>query len=298
MYSGSTIRTIFSGSSIQIVLKEQSANYFTIVIDNQVHILKTNTADSVYTLAENLTDQKHHLDIIRNTEWSTGNSVFKGFKINNGSSLFTPKIQERKIEYIGNSYTCGYGINGKSHDEHFSYDTEDNYISYGAITARNLQAEYTAICRSGIGMLQGYGGTSNFTQPLLYDEIVQNKKTVWNFETYQPQLVVIELGTNDISVEVDSEKFIKTYQQFISKIRNHYPNAKIVCAAGPNPGGDKWILLQKMIHSVVNTIKLNDIYYFEFSNFIPNGSDWHPNALEHQKMAKELTNYLKKLMQW
>jgi lysophospholipase L1-like esterase len=147
-------------------------------------------------------------------------------------------------------------------------------------------------------MLQGYGGTSNFTQPLLYDEIVQNKKTVWNFETYQPQLVVIELGTNDISVEVDSEKFIKTYQQFISKIRNHYPNAKIVCAAGPNPGGDKWILLQKMIHSVVNTIKLNDIYYFEFSNFIPNGSDWHPNALEHQKMAKELTNYLKKLMQW
>jgi lysophospholipase L1-like esterase len=298
MYSGSTIRTIFSGSSIQIVLKEQSANYFTIVIDNQVHILKTNTADSVYTLAENLTDQKHHLDIIRNTEWSTGNSVFKGFKINNGSSLFTPKIQERKIEYIGNSYTCGYGINGKSHDEHFSYDTEDNYISYGAITARNLQAEYTAICRSGIGMLQGYGGTSNFTQPLLYDEIVQNKKTVWNFETYQPQLVVIELGTNDISVEVDSEKFIKTYQQFISKIRNHYPNAKIVCVAGPNPGGDKWILLQKMIHSVVNTIKLNDIYYFEFSNFIPNGSDWHPNALEHQKMAKELTNYLKKLMQW
>jgi lysophospholipase L1-like esterase len=298
MYSGSTIRTIFSGSSIQIVLKEQSANYFTIVIDNQVHILKTNTADSVYTLAENLTDQKHHLDIIRNTEWSTGNSVFKGFKINNGSSLFTPKIQERKIEYIGNSYTCGYGINGKSHDEHFSYDTEDNYISYGAITARNLQAEYTAICRSGIGMLQGYGGTSNFTQSLLYDEIVQNKKTVWNFETYQPQLVVIELGTNDISVEVDSEKFIKTYQQFISKIRNHYPNAKIVCVAGPNPGGDKWILLQKMIHSVVNTIKLNDIYYFEFSNFIPNGSDWHPNALEHQKMAKELTNYLKKLMQW
>ncbi len=298
MYSGCTIRTIFSGSSIQIVLKEQSANYFTIVIDNQVHILKTNAVDSVYTLAENLYDQKHHLDIIRNTEWSSGNSLFKGFKINNGSSLFTPKILDRKIEFIGNSYTCGYGINGKSHDEHFSYDSEDNYISYGAITARNLQAEYTAICRSGIGMLQGYGGSSSFTQPILYDEIVQNKKAIWKFETSQPQLVVIELGTNDISVDVDSEKFIKTYQQFISKIRNNYPNAKIVCAAGPNPGGDKWILLQKMIHSVVNTNKLNDIYYFEFSNFIPNGSDWHPNALEHQKMAKELTNYLKKLMQW
>jgi lysophospholipase L1-like esterase len=147
-------------------------------------------------------------------------------------------------------------------------------------------------------MLQGYGGSSNFTQPFLYDEIVQNSKTAWNYSSNQPQLVVIELGTNDISVDVDAEKFILTYQQFIRKIKNNYPNAKIVCAAGPNPGGDKWILLQKMIHSVVNKINLTEVYYFEFSNFIPNGSDWHPNAIEHQKMAKELTSYLKKMMQW
>ncbi|MEI7628158.1 MAG: SGNH/GDSL hydrolase family protein [Bacteroidota bacterium] len=298
MYSGCTIRTIFSGNSISIILKEQSPNYFTILVDNQVHILKTNPIDTIYTIAENLSENKHHLDIIRNTEWSTGNSIFKGFKINQDANIFKPTIQERKIEFIGDSYTCGYGIYGKSHDEHFSYDTEDNYISYGAITARNLQAEYTAVCRSGIGMLQGYGGTKNFTQPLLFDEIIQNSKASWNYASYQPQLIVIELGTNDLSVEVDSDKFIATYQQFIRKIRVYYPNAKIVCAAGPNPGGDKWILFQKMIHSVVNSINLANIYYFEFSNFTPNGSDWHPNAIEHQKMAKEFTAYVKNLMKW
>jgi lysophospholipase L1-like esterase len=298
MYSGCTIRTIFNGTGIQIVLKEQSTNYFTVVVDKQIHILKTNPLDSIYTIAENLTNEKHQLDIIRNTEWSTGNTVFKGFLINNDAHLFMPSIKDRKIEFIGDSYTCGYGIYGKNHDEHFSYDTEDNYISYGAISARTLEAEYTAVCRSGIGMLQGYGGTSNFTQPLLFDEIIQHSKSSWNYVTYQPQVVIIELGTNDISVDVDAEKFIATYQQFIRKIRGYYPNAKIVCAAGPNPGGDKWILLQKMIHSVVNKVNLANVYYFEFSNFTPNGSDWHPNAIEHQKMAIELTSYLKGLMQW
>lgn len=218
--------------------------------------------------------------------------------IQNDADLSQPPIAERKIEFIGDSYTCGYGINGKSHDEHFSYDTEDNYISYGAITARNLSAEYSAVCRSGIGMFQGYGGTKNFTQPLLFDEIIQNSTLSWDYHSYQPQIVVIELGTNDVSAELDKDKFISTYQQFIQKIRGYYPKAKIVCAAGPNSGGEKWFLLQNMIHSVVKGLQMPDISYFEFSNFIPNGSDWHPNALEHQKMAKELTIYLKSLMRW
>jgi hypothetical protein len=28
------------------------------------------------------------------------------------------------------------------------------------------------------------------------------------------------------------------------------------------------------------------------------GSDWHPNVEEHQKMAGELTAFLKELMKW
>jgi lysophospholipase L1-like esterase len=298
MYSGCTIRTIFEGTSITLVLKEQSANHYTILIDNQLSLLKTNNSDTVYKLAENLPNIKHQLEIIRNTEWSTGNTVVIGLRIDKEASLNKPIIKDRKMEFIGDSYTCGYGINGKSHDEHFSYETENNYISYGAITARNLEAEYTAVCRSGIGMFQGYGGDLKFTQPLLYDEIIQNATPHWDYNVNPPQIVIIELGTNDVSVSLDEAKFIVSYQQFIEKIKNNYPKAKIVCAAGPNSGGDKWFLLQKMIHRVVNNNKQNNVYYFEFSNFIPNGSDWHPNAIEHQKMAMEFTSYIKNLMKW
>ena len=298
MYSGCAIRTIFSGTSITVVLKEQSSNYYTILIDQQISSLKTNALDTIYQLANNLANQKHSLEIIRKTEWSGGNTCFIGFNINSGASLFKPIVHDRKIEFIGDSYTCGYGINGKSHDEHFSFDTEDNYISYGATTSRNLQAEYTAVCRSGIGMLQGYGGDKKFTQPLLFDEIVQNKKTNWDYVSNQPQMVVIALGTNDVSVALDEDQFVTTYVQFINKIRSYYPKAKIICAAGPNSGGGKWVLLQRIIHRTVSENSNNDVHYFEFSNFIPNGSDWHPNALEHQRMANELTHYIKVLMHW
>ncbi len=298
MYSGCTIRSIFEGSYISMIIKEQSSNYFTIIIDGQIKNIKTNSTDSVYQLANNLTPQKHSLEIIRKTEWSGGNTVFAGLYLDKDARLFKPEIKDRKIEFIGDSYTCGYGIEGKSHDEHFSYETENNYTSYGSITSRNLNAEYTAVCRSGIGMVQGYGGKTEFTQPLLFDEIIQNSKVKWNYASYQPQVVVIELGTNDVSVALDENKFVSAYLQFIEKIKSYYPNTTIICAAGPNPGGEKWILLQRMIHRVVKESSVTNVHYFEFSSFIPNGSDWHPNTAEHQRMANELTSFIKNLKHW
>ena len=85
------------------------------------------------------------------------------------------------MEFIGDSYTCGYGNEGKSREEHFTYETENNYATYGAITARAFNAGYVAICRSGIGMYQSYGGGKTFTQPNLYDEIVVNSKARWDY---------------------------------------------------------------------------------------------------------------------
>jgi hypothetical protein len=54
------------------------------------------------------------------------------------------------------------------------------------------------------------------------------------------------------------------------------------------------------MHKIVDESRETDqeIYYFEFSTFEPNGSDFHPNLEEHRKMADELIPYLKELMKW
>ncbi len=244
MYSGSVIRTVFKGTSIEVMLKDDSLrNMFNVIIDDSMFVLTANRPDGTYQLATNLEDRKHSLEIFRRTEWHGGNTTFRGFKLDKGRKLYKPSVNERVIEFIGDSYTCGYGNEGKSREEDFRYETENNYLSYGAVTSRALDAEYLTVCRSGIGMWQGYGGDSAFTMPKLYDQIIINSATPWNFERYRPQIVVLDLGGNDFSAALDSTAFVNTYIEFLKRIRNNYSSAEIVCIAGPDSPGeefDKW----------------------------------------------------------
>ena len=301
MYSGCNIRTVFKGTSVEMIMKDDSMrNAFNVIIDDSLFIITTNSTDSNYLLAQGLQNRKHTLNIIRRTEWHGGNTAFIGFKVDKGKVLYRPEIKEHKLEFIGNSYTCGYGNEGKSREEHFAYETENNYMTYGAIAARALDAEYLTVCRSGIGIWQGYGGGKDFTMPKFYDEVILGSTKGWDFSQYQPQLVVIDLGGNDLSVELDSVKFISTYVEFLGRIRKNYPAARIICAAGPSTPGTEWQKWQRYLHAVVEQFGKQDsqVYYFEFSTFKPNGSDWHPNVAEHSRMADELIPYIRELMRW
>ncbi|MEP7109235.1 MAG: SGNH/GDSL hydrolase family protein [Ferruginibacter sp.] len=301
MYSGCTIRTSFTGTSVSVLMQEDSLrNWFTVKLDDSIFIFKADKKDGVYSLAQSLPDQKHLLEISRRTEWHGGNTTFSGFNIDEGKKLEPVKRYKRLMEFIGDSYTCGYGNEGKSREDHFSYETENNYASFGAITARSFNAGYIGICRSGIGMYQGYGGDKTFTQPNHYDETITGSTTPWDYATNQVQVVIIDLGANDLSVNLDSAQFVNTYIKFVQKIRLLYPKAKIVCVAGPSGPGDQWVKFQSHVEAVAGNFKGIDkrIYYFKFSPFEPNGSDWHPNVKEHQQMANELIPFIAKITKW
>lgn len=299
MYSGSAIKTVFSGTSVEMEMKDDSLrNYFTIIIDDSVFKLKTDKLDGIYLLAKNLTNKKHTIQIIRRTEWHGGDSHFVGLYLDAKEGLFNPTISKRSIEFIGDSYTCGYGNEGKSHDEHFDYATENNYLSYGSITARALHAEYIGICLSGIGMYQGYGGGTEFAMPNYYDAVTHSKNLSWNYAAHQPTIVVIDLSGNDFSAALDSAKFTTAYLNFLKRVRKNYPHSIIVCAAGPSGEGEEYNTQKSCIETVVNTFKKDEkaVYYFAFSPFQMNGSDWHPNVAEHKNMAAELVPFLKPLL--
>lgn len=301
MYSGCSIKTIFTGTSVELLIKDDSLrNFFTVLIDDSLFVLPSDRSDSTYILATNLPDKKHTLEIIRRTEWSGGNTTFLGLRLDHRSRVEKPGLNERRMEFIGDSYTCGYGNEGLSRTENFRYETENNYLSFGAITARSLKADYVAVCRSGIGIVQGYGGLRDFNMPGCYDEVTNGGTVSWDYKQYQPHLVFIDLIANDLSAPVDSAEFINTYLSFLRRIRNNYPEARIVCAAGPSSPGKEWETIRSYIRTITDIFGKSDqnINYFEFSPFVPNGSDWHPNVEEHKKMGAELIPFIKSIMNW
>lgn len=301
MYSGCAITTGFTGTSIAIKLKDDSLkNWFNVYIDDTLSKFESADSSGIYQLAQGLADTKHTITISRRTEWHGGISTFEGFIIDSGKSLFPAPRLAHTIEFIGDSFTCGYGNEGKSREEHFKYETQNGDLAFGAIVAKKLNANYVAVCRSGIGMFQSGDGNKDFVQPKLYDEIITGSKAEWNYSENQPEVVVIALGGNDLIKPLDSTLFVNSYVRFVKKLRNQYPRAEIICAAGPNRPGDSTLTFKSYLRAVEAQFAATDqkVHYFYFGVIGTNGSDWHPNLEEHRQMADALYPFIKKITNW
>ena len=61
-----------------------------------------------------------------------------------------------RIEFIGDSITCGYGVEGKSVDEPFTTAAENAVKAYAFLTAEALNADAILTSFSGYGIVSGY----------------------------------------------------------------------------------------------------------------------------------------------
>ncbi|MDE6420785.1 MAG: hypothetical protein K2K87_09695, partial [Lachnospiraceae bacterium] len=118
-----------------------------------------------------------------------------------------------KIEFIGDSITCGYGVDDENRDHHFSTNTEDATKAYAYKTAQLLDADYSLVSYSGNGIVSGYTsqGVKVSEQQLSkkyecfavsYGSGADGFKASsidWDFSRFTPDIVVINLGTNDYS---------------------------------------------------------------------------------------------------
>ncbi len=311
--SGTGFRIRFEGKTCRIHLGNESAtnlkNYYTLIIDNQhPEVISTSKKDSVFELQfDNIST--HTVSITKRTENFVGIGLLNGIEIE--KTLLPLPVSKRKMEFIGNSITCGYGNEGANANCHFTPETENNYLSYGAITARNLQAEYLAVAFSGIGIVQNYELNNHETMPIIYDRIIpQIPNLKWDFNRYSPDIVVINLGTNDFAHHnPDPALFMKTYSEFVTRIRKNYPNSHLFCIEGCMTN-DSWpekskamSTLQSYINQVVANMKSKgdtkiESFFFSRMQESDAGCDWHPNIKKHQQMAEELSTFIRSKTDW
>ncbi len=310
-FPGVQIRTGFTGTSLKMIAKPNSG-YFMASIDGceAFKVGFNNMRDSLVTLAAALPEGNHQAAIMYVNEGYDRRPEFRGFVVDKGRTLTdAPAIPERKIEFVGNSITCGYGNEAIGENQHFSDETSNHYYTYAAQAARDLGAIHYATARSGIGVYRGYNGprtgdnvnmNTEYTHTLLYD-----KSEDWDFSRFQPQVVCINLGTNDTSTTgADPELLKKGYVNLVKQVRTHNPNAKIVLLCGSMMTGDQLAAAKSAMDAAVAEIKKGgekEIYQFDFvphDGSLKYGADWHPSYWQHQKMAAELVAYLRVLMQW
>ncbi len=299
-WPGIAIEANFDGTSISMILQDNDNNY-NIFIDGKLHkIIAAEKGLKTYELASGLKDTKHKILITKRTEGMYGIAKFLGFILDNNKKLLpAPEKPKYKFEFIGDSLTCGYGNEGTSKQcsDADLRATENNYLSYAQEVARKLNAEAHLIAISGKGIVRNYGDKEKISKdplPSFYDFTLQNDPSKkWDFKKWVPDMVFINLGTNDFSTEPNPDKdiFIAEYKKLINKIRNNYgKNIKILCLCPPFEQNK----LRNIISQIAKEEKTDFFELPELSEDEKNGCHWHPTVKGHEKMASALIKKIKK----
>jgi lysophospholipase L1-like esterase len=305
-WSGSGFVARFSGTSLTANLSVAgAAQIFKAVVDGTPQPPFTAAAgQGMFPLATGLAAGEHTVELHRQTEGPQGDTRLVGLTVGDGALMDPPAGAARLIEVIGDSISCGYGNLGTLADTD-CFPTESHWDTYGAIAARALAAEISTVAASGRGIIRNYGGDTGGTLPKLYKNAVTNAATpVWDFHV-EPQAVIVNLGTNDISNNKGDpgDAFRDTYRTLLETVRAYYPRTFIVCIIAPLLNGGDLSTIQGHIRAAVDARVAAGDTKVEFFNIPPQTTDkfacqYHPNVAENQLMADMLVPYLKSKLGW
>ena len=306
-YPGTQFNAAFNGTTLRMKCKPGSG-YFMAQIDEAepFKIAFRGERDSVVTLCTALPAGRHTARIMYCIEGYEYLPEFWGF-ITDGQLVDMDPLPAKKVEFIGNSITCGYGNEGGL-GQSFLFETENHYYGYAQLTMRNLGAVASIIARSGIGAYRNYGGpktgSPGYNMPSQYEYTLYNNQTErWDFSRWQPEVICINLGTNDLSTEpYDTDLLKQGYKTLLRQVRSHYPKAKVVFLCGSMLNGKILDICKQILNEVTDEAhKSGDkqVYRFDFTPIngsLGYGTDWHPSLERHKKMAEELTPFLRQLL--
>jgi len=311
---GVYIQTNFTGTFCDIYMQASTGNnYIEVVIDDKAPVrYLLSTARKTYRVADSLSEGVHKILICKDTEAGVGYITFLGFRCE-GLSPVTD-LPARKIECYGNSITCGACMLNGSPCVLVDNGTNWNaancaYLSYGALTARALNAQWQITAVSGIGLVQSCCNMT-YTMPDVYNlQDLGNLSSVkWNFTKYIPDVVTICLGQNDGSTIVASDTFKNTYINLVKNIRSKYANASIFLLTSPmaDSSGSSTCLfkvMQTYLASIVDSINSagdTKVYWVSLPHDQRGGcaSNPHPNVAQHESIAAVLETAIKQKMGW
>lgn len=296
---GVYIKAKFEGNAFSFYLNDEVLygnvhNYIEIIIDNKSFRLQTKYANNKF-IVNGLKNGVHTITICKDTESGNGYLEFAGIVCKKLLPLPTkPKL---KMEFIGNSITCGFGADasetpcgkGQWYDEH------NAYMAYGPLTARALNAQWYISAVSGIGMIHSCCDMK-IIMPQVFDKTdMRDDSIAWDFNEYIPDIVTICLGQND-GIQ-DSTMFCSAYVDFVKTVRNKYADTKIILLTSPMADAKLRAALKNYLASIVEYFHRNGdkkLYDFVFEKSYNSGCMGHPDLKEQKEISELLLGFIRR----
>ena len=298
-WTGVYCRIRCTGDTLRLRIADTKRNYYNVYIDREMsdepsQVIAT-MGDSIYTFSLCRCRKAHNITLQKRTEAEQGRTTIF-YAETNGHFLQAEPLRARQIQFIGDSYTCGYGIEDTDSAAHFSPETENVCKSYASLIAHRLNADYEVIAHSGMGICRNYNSKyPGWTMPKRYNcwfDMDSTERYYGNSE-WHPMTVIL-LGGNDFSCGVtpDYEQFSKAYFSLL----NELPDSMLVICCSKTKGTK----LSRYVERVVLECNHPNAYFFacDFDAYTNHrrdlGADKHPNEKAHRRLAEQIYSYLKK----
>jgi len=311
-FPGISIKLRFKNTNISARLcdfgNDGMNNHFNVLIDGNIHsVIKLSNEIKDIELYKKADDNWHTLDLFKRTESNVGECEVYGFLVDEGAIIEKAIEPELLIEFIGDSITCGYGVEAKSATDNFEDYTENAWLSYASVAARELNARHIMVSYSGKGVYRNWGSepfTGTTLSEIYSRSLADRNDSHWNFKNVMPSIVVVNLGSNDFSPPLfaNEQMFKEAYLNLIKTIRNNYgESCFIFCVTGPVLVKTLGDTHTNYIESIIENRKEKDdsrIFSFTLTrqtSRIGFGAQWHPNIEQSKKNGIEIAEFIKKI---
>lgn len=268
--------------------------------------------EKTVTVIDSEADTEAVIRLVKLSESSDSTMGIRAILTDSEAVVMPTAKKKLQIEFIGDSITCGYGVDGTLQDT-YSTHNENVTRAYAYLTAQALDADYSMVCFSGHGIISGYtdNGKKRADQlvPAYYEKLgnsygtfgenIAPREVSWDFKKFRPDIVVMNLGTNDASYAKDSQEkcreYAKEYGSFLRMIREKNPCAAILCVLG--------LMGQELCEYMIEAADCfrtqtgdNNIYTLKLSEqSSENGVvvDYHPTYASHRQAADAVAEFIR-----
>lgn len=308
-WSGVWFRVKFTGPYLAMKCSDTKNSWFNQWTDKEMgpqadRKFIVGAKDTLIVLAEGLGKGEHEIILQKRTEGEQGRFTVHSF-ITEGEILQAEGRKPRHIEFIGDSYTCGYGTESSDRNDPFLAETENCNLTYAAIAARYFGADFNLVSHSGQGICRNYDDfRPGYNMPDRYSQTFdESTDEIWNPDAapYRPDVVVIYLCTNDFSTARQPHEtiFAGRYIELLKKVKTNYgEDIPIIClASNVTPFSFDYIRNACMMSG------LSNLTYVGLTRGIHNeedelGASWHPNYKGHIKVASSVIPYISTVTGW
>ena len=251
-------------------------------------------------IVEGLTDTRHRVEVLKVTEGAS-KLLFRDVTLLGLGAAFNlaPNNRPRRLEFIGDSITAGYGVLGTERDPGYETFQQDGTYSYAYLTSEALSAEGRYICLSGKGIVCNCNGDRTDIRAGEYFDRQSVSEKEKCRDGWTPDAVIINIGTNDAGGPAAFDEFGQAGEALIRGIRERYPEAYIIWLYGMM--NDYYLpVIKDLVKRLGKTDKR--VGFVHAAKIDPArgeiGANGHPNVRADLRVSKQLAQKLCSLLGW